>query len=62
MEVLWEQQVSGVWSGLTGNYIKVYIKSAGDLTNRITPVKLMKLYRDGLWGEISSTMTDSISP
>ena len=62
MEVLWEQQVNGVWSGLTGNYIKVYIKSAGDLTNRIMPVKLVKPYRDGLWGEISSTMTDSISP
>jgi threonylcarbamoyladenosine tRNA methylthiotransferase MtaB len=62
MEVLWEQQVGGIWSGLTGNYIKVYTKNGEDLTNRLLPVKLVKIYRDGVWGEISSTMTDSISP
>jgi threonylcarbamoyladenosine tRNA methylthiotransferase MtaB len=61
-EVLWEQQANGVWSGLTGNYIKVYAKSAADLTNHLIPAKLIKIYRDGVWGEISSTMTDSISP
>jgi threonylcarbamoyladenosine tRNA methylthiotransferase MtaB len=62
MEVLWEQQSKSVWSGLTGNYIKVYIKSSEDLTNRLLPVKIIKIYRDGVWGEISRTMTDSISP
>jgi len=51
MNVLWEQQSGGVWSGLTGNYIKVYARNDKDLTNRILPVKLTKLYRDGVWGE-----------
>jgi threonylcarbamoyladenosine tRNA methylthiotransferase MtaB len=51
MEVLWEQQSGNIWSGYTGNYIKVYTKSALDLTNCVKPVKLAKLYRDGVWGE-----------
>ncbi len=51
-EVLWEQQANGIWSGLTRNYIKVYAKSSEDLTNRFLPVKLIKIYRDGVWGEI----------
>jgi threonylcarbamoyladenosine tRNA methylthiotransferase MtaB len=62
LDVLWEQQTNGVWSGLTGNYIKVYVKSSADLTNKLLPVKLIKIYRDGVWGEISRTITDSISP
>jgi len=51
MEVLWEQQSGGVWSGLTGNYIKIYTRNSDDLTNRLLPVKLVKIYRDGVWGE-----------
>lgn len=52
LEVLWEQQSRGVWSGLTGNYIKVYTRSAKVLANLILPVKLLKAYRDGVWGDI----------
>jgi threonylcarbamoyladenosine tRNA methylthiotransferase MtaB len=52
LEVLWEQRSGSVWSGLTGNYIRVYAGSNNDLTNLITPVKIIKLYRDGLFGEI----------
>jgi len=52
VEVLWEQKAGGVWSGLTGNYIKVYLKSASGLANTITPVKPVKLYRDGVSGEV----------
>jgi threonylcarbamoyladenosine tRNA methylthiotransferase MtaB len=52
LEVLWEQQRGGIWSGLTGNYIKVYAGSRDDLTNRLLPVKLVKLYKDGVWGEV----------
>ncbi len=49
LTVLWEQ-VEGdeIWSGLTDNYIRVYIKSSDDLTNKLTDVKLTKLYRDGM--------------
>ena len=53
MAVLWEQQAGDVWSGLTGNYIRVYIKSGQDLANRITKVKLEKLHKDGVWGSLS---------
>ncbi len=52
MDVLWEQQSHGIWSGLTGNYIKVYTKSNKELTNLILPIKLLKPYRDGVYGDI----------
>jgi threonylcarbamoyladenosine tRNA methylthiotransferase MtaB len=52
LEVLWEQAAGGVWSGYTGNYIKIYTKTTADLTNKVTPAKLLKLYRDGVWGEV----------
>jgi len=55
LEVLWEKESGGLWSGLTGNYNKVYIKSSKDLTNKIVPVKLQKLYKDGVWGEVLKT-------
>lgn len=42
MMVLWEKQTSGVWSGLTDNYIRVYTKSDKDLTNKLMPVKLVE--------------------
>ncbi len=51
MDVLWEKQSSGIWSGHTGNYIKVYTRSDDNLTSSLTRVKLVKLYKDGLWGE-----------
>jgi threonylcarbamoyladenosine tRNA methylthiotransferase MtaB len=52
LDVLWEQQSAGIWSGYTGNYIKVYTRSSTPLANTIRPVKLVKLYRDGVWGEV----------
>ncbi|MFC2045606.1 MiaB/RimO family radical SAM methylthiotransferase, partial [Chloroflexota bacterium] len=50
--VLFEQQSNGVWSGLTDNYIKVYARSSQDLTNRLTPVKIIRIRQDGVWGEV----------
>jgi len=52
MPVLWEKQSGGIWSGLTGNYIRVYTGSSEDLTNRLLTVKLVEIRRDGVWGEI----------
>jgi threonylcarbamoyladenosine tRNA methylthiotransferase MtaB len=52
MPVLFEQKSCGLWSGLTDNYIRVYIKSDEELTNRILPVKLERLYRDGVVGSV----------
>lgn len=53
--VLWEQETgpgSGIYSGLTSNYARVYARSQKPLTNRIIPVKLTGFYRQGVWGEI----------
>src|SRR4030042_1533382 len=55
LDVLWEKQSGGLWSGLTGNYSRVYLKSRENLTNRILPVTLVKFYRDGVWGEVVKT-------
>jgi len=50
--VLWEQENGGVWSGLTGNYIRIYARSRRDLVNRLTPVYLKEESGNGLRGEI----------
>jgi len=50
--VLFERRVGGIWSGLSPNYIKVYARSARDLTNAIVNVRLGDGYRDGRWGEL----------
>jgi threonylcarbamoyladenosine tRNA methylthiotransferase MtaB len=51
MPVLWEKQSDGIWSGHTGNYIKVYTRSNKDLTNKLLPVKMTKVSGDGVWVE-----------
>lgn len=53
MQVLFEQAAGNVWSGYTDSYIKVYTESKVSLTNRIIPIKMAELYKDGVWGEIS---------
>jgi threonylcarbamoyladenosine tRNA methylthiotransferase MtaB len=41
MTVLWEQRTGEyIWSGVTGNYIRVFTESKEDLNNRLMPVKL----------------------
>jgi threonylcarbamoyladenosine tRNA methylthiotransferase MtaB len=52
MDVLWEKTSGGVWSGLTGNYIRVYTKSTEALTNKLMAVTLEGSYRDGVWGKL----------
>ena len=53
MPVLWESKVNdGVYSGLTDNYIRVFTGSSQPLDNTILEVRLVKLYIDGVWGEI----------
>lgn len=48
--VLWEKKSGGNWSGLTGNYIKVFTRSDEDLTNQLLPVKLAEIRGGGVWG------------
>jgi threonylcarbamoyladenosine tRNA methylthiotransferase MtaB len=56
MMVLWEREVtpdSGVYSGLTNNYIRVLTQSSEPLTNQLLPVRLVRLHNQGLWGEVT---------
>ncbi|MEE8346347.1 MAG: radical SAM protein, partial [Dehalococcoidia bacterium] len=51
MPVLWEERKRGVWQGLTPNYLRVYTRADGDLTNAIVPTRLIALQGEGLSGE-----------
>ncbi len=48
--VLLETDADGVRDGLTGTYIRVYTDVAAPL-GEITPLRLTRLHRDGVWGE-----------
>jgi threonylcarbamoyladenosine tRNA methylthiotransferase MtaB len=48
MEVLWEQQKEGLWSGYTGNYLRAFTRDAKIKANDITTIKLSKLFKDGI--------------
>jgi len=55
MPVLWEKETglgSGTYSGLTSNYIRVFAGSENSLSNQITPVRLVELHNQGIWGEV----------
>jgi len=56
MPVLWEQETeTGVWSGLTGNYLRVFASTNMAVGGQCEPARLKGLHKDGLWGEIVST-------
>jgi threonylcarbamoyladenosine tRNA methylthiotransferase MtaB len=55
MPVLWEKETSrgsGIYSGLTDNYIRVFAHSEKPLDNEITSVKLIGFHNQGIWGEL----------
>ncbi len=55
MPVLWEKETSpgsGIYSGLTSNYIRVFTNSEKSLSNKVTPVKLVKFHNQEIWGEV----------
>jgi threonylcarbamoyladenosine tRNA methylthiotransferase MtaB len=52
--VLWENEVepdTDIYSGLSQNYIRAYIRRSEKLTNRFLRVVPSRLYKDGLWVE-----------
>ena len=54
--VLWEKEVapgSGIYSGLSHNYIRVFTQSSEPLTNQFRLVRVVRLYKQGLWGEVT---------
>lgn len=54
MPVLWEERKRGWWQGLTPNYLRVYTRADGDLTNALLPARLLALQDGGLRGEPES--------
>ena len=59
-DVLWEHTSrAGEYSGYTPAYIRVYTRSEQNLTNTITPARLVKPYREGVWGEIITGMEEN---
>jgi threonylcarbamoyladenosine tRNA methylthiotransferase MtaB len=55
MSVLWENEValgSGIYSGLSHNYIRVFTESSETLTNQFRSVYLVRLHNHGLWGDV----------
>ena len=57
LPVLWEKETgpeSGIYSGLTGNYIRVLAGSEKPLNNEITSVKLVRFNNEEIWGELAN--------
>ncbi|NLH09526.1 MAG: tRNA (N(6)-L-threonylcarbamoyladenosine(37)-C(2))-methylthiotransferase MtaB [Chloroflexi bacterium] len=57
-DVLWESARGAtpdgfIWSGLTGNYLRVVTTSPADLANTITPARLLKVGDDGVLAEVA---------
>jgi len=50
LPVLWEQERTGYWQGLTANYIRVYTSADEDLTNRLIATRLLALDGEGIVG------------
>ncbi len=54
ISVLWEKETepgSGIYSGLTDNYIRVFVRNGKLLSNRITAVRLVWRHGSEVWGE-----------
>jgi threonylcarbamoyladenosine tRNA methylthiotransferase MtaB len=57
LAVLWESCRGGevpVWSGLTGNYLRVEAAGSGDLRNTLTATRLLSLAGERLQGQIET--------
>ncbi len=60
MQVLWEKETSpgsGIYSGLTANYIRVFAGSKRPLSNEITPSKLLEFGAGGMRAEVGQLTT-----
>jgi len=51
-KVLFEQNKDGYWTGLTDNYARVYVKSRNNLSNCLENVKLLKIQKNNVLGEV----------
>ncbi|TET76244.1 MAG: MiaB/RimO family radical SAM methylthiotransferase [Dehalococcoidia bacterium] len=53
MNVLWEGEKEGIWFGLTGNYLRVFLPSQEQLANELLTTNLVAHKEDGVWGELT---------
>lgn len=51
-EVLWESKDDGLFEGFSENYIRIFSKTDEMLKNRITNVKLISQFKNGLLGNV----------
>ena len=51
-QVLVEHKKDRLWTGLTSNYLRVYLKSQRKLRNQLVLARLIRLWRDGFYGKI----------
>jgi len=56
--VLVEHKKDGLWTGLTNNYLRVYLKSARQLENQLVLARLIELWQDGFYGRIINNYED----
>ncbi|MBI2836630.1 MAG: tRNA (N(6)-L-threonylcarbamoyladenosine(37)-C(2))-methylthiotransferase MtaB [Chloroflexi bacterium] len=54
MPVLWETKSAGFWTGLTGNYVRVFTQDDLDLTNKIVSARLVEVRGDGMRGVLTA--------
>lgn len=60
MPVLWEEQgADGLWTGHTGNYLKVATRSGEPLANRVLETRLIGEHEDALWGKVETITVSS---
>ncbi|MCD6567595.1 MAG: tRNA (N(6)-L-threonylcarbamoyladenosine(37)-C(2))-methylthiotransferase MtaB [Dehalococcoidia bacterium] len=62
LPVLWEKETSpgsGIYSGLTDNYIRVFARSRRSLSNKITAARLLTPCKQGMQGELADENQDS---
>ncbi len=52
MDVVFEKESDGFWTGLTDNYIRVFVKSNMNLNNQLLPIKILELKGEGVLGEV----------
>lgn len=54
VEVLFEHQANGAWSGYTGNYLRVAVRSEEDLRNELRHVRVDALTEEGVAGTLEN--------
>jgi threonylcarbamoyladenosine tRNA methylthiotransferase MtaB len=57
LTVLWEGKRNGIWSGLTDNYLRVFVQSEEPLSNRLLPATLVAEHELGLWGNLGDELS-----